>query len=159
MDSEPVRARDSRVHASTQFWITQSTEHAWGTPFMKCQRARSPGTFTCFNSVILSSPLFPNFPASLVTWLNSNSPITSSRKLWSLCTRLFTGKAPSTQSLITVHGSTLFGWIVKNLPATQETLIRSLSWEDPLEKGMVTHSSILAWKIPWTEKSQTQWSD
>ena len=34
----------------------------------------------------------------------------------------------------------------------RETLVRSLGWEDPLEKGMATHSSILAWRIPWTEK-------
>ena len=40
--------------------------------------------------------------------------------------------------------------LVKNLPAMQETLIRSLGWEDPLEKGKATHSSILAWRIPWT---------
>ena len=42
--------------------------------------------------------------------------------------------------------------IVKNLPAMQETKFRSLGWEDPLKKGMATHSSILAWKIPWTEE-------
>ena len=42
--------------------------------------------------------------------------------------------------------------IVKNLPAMQETQVRSLGWEDPLEKGMATHSSILAWEIPWTEE-------
>ena len=41
---------------------------------------------------------------------------------------------------------------VKNLPAMQETLVQSLDWEDPLEKEMVTHSSILAWRIPWTEE-------
>ena len=41
--------------------------------------------------------------------------------------------------------------MVKNLPAMQETCIQSLGWEDPLEKGMATHSSILAWRIPWTE--------
>ena len=41
---------------------------------------------------------------------------------------------------------------VKNLPAMQETWVRSLAQEDPLEKGMATHFSILAWKIPWTEK-------
>ena len=41
---------------------------------------------------------------------------------------------------------------VKHLPAMQETWIRSLGWEDPLEKEMATHSSILAWEIPWTEK-------
>ena len=39
---------------------------------------------------------------------------------------------------------------VKNLPALQETWVRSLGWEDPLEKGMATHSSILAWRIPGT---------
>ena len=41
---------------------------------------------------------------------------------------------------------------VKNLPAMQETLVQSLGWEDPLEEGMTTHSSILAWKIPQTEE-------
>ena len=40
---------------------------------------------------------------------------------------------------------------VKNLPAVQETQVRSLDLEDPLEKGMATHSSILAWEVPWTE--------
>ena len=42
--------------------------------------------------------------------------------------------------------------MVKNLPAVQETHFRSLGQEDPLEKGMAAHSSILAWRIPWTEK-------
>ena len=41
---------------------------------------------------------------------------------------------------------------LKHLPATRETWVRSLSWEDPLEKKMATHSSILAWRIPWTEE-------
>ena len=41
---------------------------------------------------------------------------------------------------------------MKNLPAMQETQIRSPGWEDPLEKEMATHSSILAWEIPWTEE-------
>ena len=41
---------------------------------------------------------------------------------------------------------------VKNLPAMQETKVQSLGWEDPLEKGMAIHSSILAWRIPWTEE-------
>ena len=42
--------------------------------------------------------------------------------------------------------------MVKNLPAMQETCVRSLSQEDPLEKEIGTHSSILAWRIPWTEE-------
>ena len=41
---------------------------------------------------------------------------------------------------------------VKHLPAVRETQIRSLGWEDPLEKEMAPHSSTLAWKIPWTEE-------
>ena len=60
--------------------------------------------------------------------------------------------------------------MVKNLPATQETQVRTLGWENPLEEGMATHSSILAWRIPGTEepggiqsrrvtKSQTRLSD
>ena len=42
--------------------------------------------------------------------------------------------------------------VVKNSPALQETQVQSLGWEDPLEEEMATHSSILAWKIPWTKK-------
>ena len=43
--------------------------------------------------------------------------------------------------------------IVKNLPAMWETWVQSLGLEDPLEEGIATHSSILAWRIPWTEES------
>ena len=45
---------------------------------------------------------------------------------------------------------------VKNLPAMQETQVRSLGQEEPPEKGMATHSTILAWKIPWTESGGLQ---
>ena len=41
---------------------------------------------------------------------------------------------------------------LKNLPAMQETQVGFLDWEDPLEKGMAIHSSIVAWRIPWTEE-------
>ena len=44
----------------------------------------------------------------------------------------------------------LVAQLVKNQPAMQETWVQSLGWEDPLEKGIATHSSILAWRIPWT---------
>ena len=49
--------------------------------------------------------------------------------------------------------SSLVAQLVKSLPAMQETRVQSLGWEDALEKGMVTHSSILAWRIPWKEES------
>ena len=50
------------------------------------------------------------------------------------------------------NGVSLVAQLVKNPPAVQETGIPSLGWEDPQEKEMATHSSILAWYIPWTEK-------
>ena len=50
------------------------------------------------------------------------------------------------------QGVSLVAQVVKNPPAMQETWIQSLDWEDPLEKGMTTYSSILAWRIPWTEE-------
>ena len=50
------------------------------------------------------------------------------------------------------HWASLVVQSIKNLPTMQETQVQSLGWEDPLEKGMATHSSILAWRIPWTEE-------
>ena len=66
----------------------------------------------------------------------------------------FTGSGRSTEEGIGY--SLQYSWVslvtqlVKNLPAMQETWVRSLSQEDPLEKGKATHSSILAWRTPWT---------
>ena len=70
-----------------------------------------------------------------------------------------TGKEKSSKVLILVVAQ-----LVKNLPAMQETWVQSLGWEDPQEKGKAIHSSILAWRIPWTTvlgtaKSQTQLSN
>ena len=48
--------------------------------------------------------------------------------------------------------SSLVAQVVKNLPAMQEMQVQSLGWEEPLEKDMATHSSILAWDIPWTKE-------
>ena len=60
-------------------------------------------------------------------------------------------------------GASLVAQMVKNLPAVKETLVRFLGWEDSLEKGKATHSSILAWRIPWTDhgdaKTQTRIDD
>ena len=49
-------------------------------------------------------------------------------------------------------GASLVAQMVKNLPAMQELWVQSLGWEDPLEDSMAPHSSILAWRIPWTEE-------
>ena len=48
--------------------------------------------------------------------------------------------------------ASLVAQMVKNLPAMQETRFQSPNWEDPLKKEMTTHSSILGWRIPWTEE-------
>ena len=52
----------------------------------------------------------------------------------------------------TCHRASLVAQMVKNLPAVQETQVQSPGWENPLEKGMATHFSILAWRILWTEE-------
>ena len=53
------------------------------------------------------------------------------------------------------NGNSLLAQMVKNMPAMQETQVQSQGWEDPLEKEMATHSSILVWTIPWTEESDS----
>ena len=55
-------------------------------------------------------------------------------------------------------GASQVAWLAKSLPAVWETWLGSLGWKDPLEKGKATHSSILAWRIPWTEKPGGLWS-
>ena len=53
---------------------------------------------------------------------------------------------------LSLFWASLVAQMVRNLPAMWKTWVLSLGWEDPLEKGMATHSSILAWEIPWTEE-------
>ena len=62
-----------------------------------------------------------------------------------------TSHLPEFNYVFSVEAS-LVAQMKKNLPAMQETWVRSLGWEDLLEKEMATHSSILAWRIPWTEE-------
>ena len=63
-----------------------------------------------------------------------------------------------TQVIFYRDAKALMAQLVKNLTAMRETWVQSLSCEDPLEKGMATHSSILAWRIPQTAKSRTRLS-
>ena len=56
------------------------------------------------------------------------------------------------EAAISCKRASLVAQMVKNLPAMWKTRIQSLGWEELLEKGMATHSSILAWRIPWTEE-------
>ena len=54
--------------------------------------------------------------------------------------------------VVIIIRASLVAQIAKSLPAMQETWVRSLGWEYPLDKGMATHSSIFAWRIPWAEE-------
>ena len=54
--------------------------------------------------------------------------------------------------IFSIFGASLVAQRIKHLPAMQETGVRPLGWEDPLEKEMAAHSSILAWRISWTEE-------
>ena len=65
------------------------------------------------------------------------------------------GRSPGEGIGYPLHYSlaSLMAQLVKNLSTIWETCVQSLGWEDPLEKGMATHSSILAWRIPWTEET------
>ena len=65
---------------------------------------------------------------------------------------ILSGSPSSKQFGFSCFTTSLVAHMVKNLPAMQETQIQFLGREDPLEKGMATHSSILAWRIPWTEE-------
>ena len=66
-------------------------------------------------------------------------------------------KKAQKQNKRVVLWASLVAQTVKHLPAMQETRVRSLGQEDPLEKEMATHSSSLAWKIPWTEEPGSLW--
>ena len=67
---------------------------------------------------------------------------------------LFASGDQNTGALVSasVLPTSLVAQVVKHLPIVRETQVRFLGWEDPLEKAMATHSSTLAWKIPWTEE-------
>ena len=75
-------------------------------------------------------------------------------KSWKQLSNIFTFKTTvesrKKMRLYTVNRVSLVAQLVKNLPAMQETWVQSLGWEDPLEEGKATHSSILAWRTPWT---------
>ena len=72
------------------------------------------------------------------------------RNMWALCLSLFPMARKRNSPLVSEIVASLEVQLVKNPPALWETWVRSLDWENPLEKGKATHSSILTWRIPWT---------
>ena len=111
---------------------------------------------------VLVFPLFPNYfsfsiPVVVDNW-NVQTCIVVGYQLLCHLRNFFsiifknTSSDSFNQDRDLVQSEDLEAQMVKNPPATRETWVRSLGQEDPLEKGMATHSSILAWRIPWTEK-------
>ena len=96
--------------------------------------------------------MFP-VPTPPLPWLFDLACVASSLSLTFLICKMGT-KSPTFQDYymdqILIPRASLVAQTVKNLPAVQETQVQSQGQEDSLEKGMATHSSILAWRIPWT---------
>ena len=100
-------------------------------------------TSCSFHLRSLSSDASATLVFCLGIWIHKAFPTTGPlHLLFYLPGKLFFGNA---------HAS-LVAHTIKNLPAMQETQVLSLGWEDPLQKGIATHFSILAWRIPWTEE-------
>ena len=140
-----------RLHPSTAFWTLLLTMR--GTPFLPSLE-----------------DFFKIFFARQIYWqyeLHTQSCVTLQPTVCSLpgpsvncLSFLLLEKVFLSPSVVKVEvkRTSLVAQMVKRLPTIQETWVRSLGWEDPLEKGMVTHSSILAWEILWTEEpSYSPW--
>ena len=82
------------------------------------------------------------------SWVFALTPCVSPQKMVLLC-KLILARLKQT---LFIWGASLVAQMVKNIPIMQETWVRSLGQEDPLEKGMAAYASILAWRIPWTEE-------
>ena len=112
-------------------------------------------------------PVFPALAGRLLTtrppgkssysifcsWLGGENVSVPKERLfnkWYNCSRAMMVKTSLIECLLAE--ASLVAQLIKNLPARQETWVRSLGWEGPLEKETATHSSTLAWKIPWTEE-------
>ena len=105
----------------------------------------------------LVAQLIKNPPAMRETWVQSlgwEDPLEKGKATHSsiLTWRIQGRKESDTTEQLSRFGASLVAQTVKRLPAMQETWVRFLGWEDPLEKEMAPHSSTLAWKIPWTEE-------
>ena len=131
-----IHRKYSSSGASTHVWITPSYSMLW---FPKSW----PWTpFSCSLPRQLHLLLVHSIPSYILVQVSSEWRVHNSRHKG----RLFK------EYLRIIPWASLVAQMVKNLPAMQDTQVRSLGWEVPLEKGMATHSSILAWRIPWTEE-------
>ena len=110
--------------------------------------------FICILAICSQYPVFFHILSSSVLTLgNGYSPEAARLQvLFSFLGALRPQKFTFGGSKLLMTLTSLEEMVAQNLPAMQETQVQSLGWEDPLEKEMATHSSILAWRIPWTEE-------
>ena len=108
--------------------------------------SQSVNNFLSKTSGCTKSPSFPNSTVLHLFTLARSAHFLPWNIFWLLC--FHSTFMPS----FWYQWASLVTQMVKNLPAVEETWVQSLSWQDPLQKGMATHSSILAWRIPWTEE-------
>ena len=128
--------------------LSQSCGHCWVFCWRIECNTLTASSFRIWNS----STEIPSLPLVLFVVMLPKAHLTShSRMSGSKWVITLLWLCESWRSfLYKVYSASLVAQRVKHLPAMQETCVRSLGQEDPLEKEMVTHSSILAWKIPWT---------
>ena len=144
------------THSSTLALKIPWVEEPGRLQSMGSQRVRHDWATSLSQGLALSSLLVYIFKGLL--WMKSEA-VCACMTTWNSFFKLFLSKAeflsihlPYTHTSLHISAS-LVAQSVKNPPAKQETRVRSLGWEDPLEKKMATHSSIFAWEIPWTEES------
>ena len=104
----------------------------------------------CVTSILEEQPPFKNCIER--EWSKEWGCSRTTRVLLSQEGRVYTGSAQAIKTCYTLWRASLVAQMVKHLPAMQETWVRSPDQEDPLEKEIATHSSTLAWKIPWMEE-------
>ena len=155
------------LSSPSQFSSVQSLSHVWlfATPWTAAHQSslsitnyRSPPKIMYIESVmpsnhlILCRPLllWPSILPSIRVFSNKSALCIRWPKYWSFS--FSWSRSKLTENKVMLMNNALVAQRIKHLPAMQETWVRFLSWEDPLEKEMAPHSSILAWRIPWTEE-------
>ena len=123
----------------------------WSTPQSCTRRSGDGQTSACLHPPLLSegAPCISSLPGEKERPKNSFS--NAGRWVCEMCIGNIWGR-PRNYKEIQGNWASLVVQSVKNLPAMQETGVQFLGWKDPLEKEMATHSSMLVWRIPWTEE-------
>ena len=131
-DRDIAELRSPQIKPTCKFDLISKASHSQGDPALFCSQLQS---YLCrFAPKSLWRMVVSGQTGFSQSWLDNCVPLTSQKCKYRYC-------------------RSLVGQTIKNLPVMKETWVQSLSREDPLQKGMAIHSSILAWRIPWTEEA------